>query len=945
MADPANIKAIEFGRFTLYPHRRELIAGGERIELGGRLFDLLLTLVEARGGVVSKIDLIKRVWPGRVVEENNLAVAVSTLRRTMGADGDAIRTVSGRGYQFLSELRDVDASPALRPSPQTNLPAVTSQLVGREAATTNIHDLIKEHRLLTLTGAGGIGKTRLAIEVARSLLPEFPDGVWVVDLAPLTDGSLVAARVALALGLRSSAATPESLPELLRDRRLLVILDNCEHLVSAAALIASQLIRASSGVFVLCTSREPLRAEAEWVCQVPPLDVPAADSCTEEELMQSGAAKLFVARARAAQPLFRVEPSALVRIAAVCRRLDGMPLALELAAARAAALGVQGVASRLNDRFRLLTGGSRTALPRHQTLQATFDWSYELLPEDERVTFCRLAIFAGEFTLEAATTVLADSEDDPEELARRLTLLVQKSLISVNLSSDPVRYRMLETTRAYAMDNLVKRGELQRYARLHALYLLSVFRSAWSEWVARPVDPWDSEHDRLIDDARAALDWAFSTLGDPAVGAELTMYLAPLWIRLTLPSEWAARNRQGLNAVSSSPSIDPRLEMRLSASLGVALMNSGDPGLECKAANERALAIAKRLQDTEYQLIPLYNLFACTTSPQSPYRRALSLAIQFSEVAEVHGDPSVMQLGQVLLAWVYLPLGELGRSVMHINVANSGPIPTARRLSLMTYQCDTLGIHAITLWLRGLSDQSTRVVKESAKVTIALGHGATLCLNFAVCLIPALMLVGDLTTAEEYAALLGMHQRKTQYLLGGSASAINAALRIRRGDLEEGLSALRLALDDRKTATNIFTDGIFHALLAEAMGKSGQISQALEIINEAIREAERTEIRWFLAEYWRVKGDLLMLTGDTQLPSEAELCYLQALDIARQQGAFAWELRTATSLAHMRKVQGDRERAAVELQTVFDHLTEGFGTADAANAQALLLALSTGVQS
>jgi predicted ATPase len=946
MADPTNIKAIEFGRFTLYPHRRELIAGGERIELGGRLFDLLLTLVEARGGVVSKIDLIKRVWPGRVVEENNLAVAVSTLRRTMGADGDAIRTVSGRGYQFLSELRDVDASPALRPSPQTNLPAVTSQLVGREAATTNIRDLIKEQRLLTLTGAGGIGKTRLAIEVARSLLPEFPDGVWMVDLAPLTDGSLVAARVALALGLRSSAATPEALPELLRDRRLLVILDNCEHLVSAAALIASQLIRASSGVFVLCTSREPLRAEAEWVCQVPPLDVPAADSCTEEELMQSGAARLFVARARAAQPLFRVEPSALVRIAAVCRRLDGMPLALELAAARAAALGVQGVASRLNDRFRLLTGGSRTALPRHQTLHATFDWSYELLPEDERVTFCRLAIFAGEFTLEAATTVLADSEDDPEELARRLTLLVQKSLISVNLSSDPVRYRMLETTRAYAMDNLVKRGELQRYSRLHALYHLSIFRSAWSEWAARPVDPWDSEHDRLIDDARTALDWAFSAMGDPALGAELTIYVAPLWIRLALPSEWAARTREGLKAVTSSPSIDPRLEMRLSAALGVALMESGDTGLHFEAANERALAIARRLQDTEYQLIPLYNLFSRVTSPLSPYRRTLSLATQFAEVAEAHGDPSVMQLGQVLMAWAYLPMGELERSVMHINVAESGPIPTARRLSLMTYQCDTLGIHAITLWLRGLSDQSMRMVKESAKATIALGHGVTLCLNFAVCLIPALMLAGDLTTAEEYAALLALHQRKTQYVPGGSVSAIDAALRIRQGDdLKEALSALRLALDDRATTTTLFTNAPFHALLAEAMAKSGQIREALIIIDEAIREAEHTGIRWYSAEHWRVKGDLLMLSGDTQSPGEAERCYMQSLDIARQQGAFAWELRTATSLAHMRKVQGDRERAAVELRTVFDRLTEGFETADAANAQALLLALSTGVQS
>jgi predicted ATPase len=946
MADSSTSrKVIKFGRFTIHPQRRELNAGTERIELGGRLYDLLLTLLEARGAVVSKIDLIKRVWPGRVMEDNNLAVAISTLRRAMGEDGDTIRTVSGRGYQLLCELREVDEQPASRSSTQTNLPAATSELVGREVATRNISDLVREHRMLTLTGAGGIGKTRLAIEVARGLVPEFPDGVWMVDLAPMTDGRLVAARVAIALGLKASDATPEALPEVLKHRRLLVLLDNCEHLVDAAAMVATQLVRASSSVFVLCTGREPLRAESEWVYQVPPLDVPVAESCTEQELMQSGAARLFVSRTRAAQPSFRVDPTTLARIASVCRRLDGMPLALELAAARAATLGIQGVASRLNDRFRLLTGGSRTALPRHQTLHATFDWSYEMLPEDERVAFCRLAIFAAEFTLEAATSVVNGSEEESEDLARRLALLVEKSLISVNFSSDPVRYRMLETTRAYAMDNLVKRGELQRYARLHALYLLSTFRSAWSEWVARPVDPWDSEHDRLIDDARAALDWAFSLTGDATLGAELTIYLAPLWIRPTLPTEWAARNQQALKAVTSRPTSDSRLEMKLNAALGVALMDSGNIGPESEAANERALVLAERLKDTEYQLIPLYTLFSSSTAPYSCFGRALSIAIRFSEVAEIHGDSSVTQLGQVLLAWATLPLGQLDKSVMHIAAANSGPIPTARRLSLMTYQCDTLGIHAITLWLRGLPDQSTRMMKESAKKTLDLGHSATLCLNFAVCLIPAAMLIGDLTTAGEYAALLATHQKKTQYLRVNSISAIDAALRIRRGEFAGDLPVFRLSLDDRSADTTIFSDGIFRTLLAAALGETGEIRQALELINQAIQDTDRTEIRWCLAEYWRVKGDLLMLKADTNSMSEAQSCYLMALSIARQQGALAWELRTITSFARLLELQGDSERAEGELRAVYDRLTEGFETADVVKARALLHALSTGIHS
>ena len=325
-----------------------------------------------------------RVWPDRVVDENNLQSQISALRAALGTERELIRTVSGRGYQFTGELRILSADPGEHAGvvasalPPTNLPAPVAELIGRDAEVAEVVRLVGAHRLVSLTGIGGIGKTQLALTAASQLRPQFTDGVWLVELSPLSDPGLVPATVAAAVGLQLSAGevSTRRVAQALADRRLLLVLDTCEHVIAAVTGMVEALLHANPAARVITTSREPLKAEGEWIYPVPPLAVPAAEA---DDFSRYGAALLFVLRSRASGAHVSQDQHAAAFIATICRRLDGIPLAIELAAARGGALGIEALAAGLDDRFRLLTGGRRTALLRHQTLRATLDWSYELL--------------------------------------------------------------------------------------------------------------------------------------------------------------------------------------------------------------------------------------------------------------------------------------------------------------------------------------------------------------------------------------------------------------------------------------------------------------------------------------------------------------------------------------------------------------------------------------
>src|SRR5580692_7390701 len=467
--------------------RRELRSSGIPVPLGGRAFEVVTVLVQSASEFVTKDDLMDRVWPGATVGESTIHVHIFAVRKALGQDRAMLKTVSGRGYRLLGnwapQQREAAAAPihpsAIRTSgspPPNNFPPLITRLVGRAAAAQFVRDLVSAYRVVTLTGPGGIGKTALAIKAVRYLLRDFEDGGWIVELASLSDPGLVLSTVAGALGLKlAGEISAESVARAVGGRHLVLVLDNCEHVIDAVANLAETFTRLCPRTTIVATSREVLRIDGESVYRVPPLDVPALGQAAPDYIMQYSAVELFVARTKALNAGFSPTAEDLTSIATICRRLDGIPLAIEFAAARAVVLSVQGVAAGLRDRFALLTAGRRTALPRQRTLRATLDWSYELLPETERRLLRRLGVFAGGFTVDSAAAVMADAGLDAAMVTDCIGNLVTKSLVALDPTSGATRWTLLETIRAYALKKLAEGDESDGAQRRHAAFFRDLF--------------------------------------------------------------------------------------------------------------------------------------------------------------------------------------------------------------------------------------------------------------------------------------------------------------------------------------------------------------------------------------------------------------------------------------------------------------------------------------
>jgi predicted ATPase len=475
-------------------------------------------LVQSADGFVTKDHLMERVWPGATVGEGTIHVHISAVRKALGPDRGLLKTASGRGYRLLGswtpQQREGTAAPVYSPlirrsetPPPNNFPPVIKRLIGRAAAAQSVRDLVSAYRVVTLTGPGGIGKTSLAVKAVRYLLPDFEDGGWIVELASLSAPGLVPSTVASTLGLKlTGEISAESVARAVGGRHLLLVLDNCEHVIDAAANLAETFTRLCPRTTIVATSREILRIEGESVYRVPPLEVPAPGQAAPDYIMQYSAVELFVARTKALNADFSPHAEDLASIATICRHLDDIPLAIEFAAARAAVLSVQWVAAGLRDRFALLTAGRRTALPRHRTLRATFDWSHELLPETERRLLRRLAVFAGGFTIDAAAAVMTDTGFDAPAVLDGIANLVAKSWVALDKSGAAARWTLLETIRAYALEKLVESGESDDAQRRHAAFFRDLFAPAASG-AGSGLSTDLARHAREIDNVRAALDW------------------------------------------------------------------------------------------------------------------------------------------------------------------------------------------------------------------------------------------------------------------------------------------------------------------------------------------------------------------------------------------------------------------------------------------------------
>jgi predicted ATPase/DNA-binding winged helix-turn-helix (wHTH) protein len=943
----------EFGPWEIDLTRRELRAHRVPVPIGGRAFEIIEALVESAGEFVTKDDLMSRVWSGAIVEESALHVHISSVRKALGPDRGMLKTAYGRGYRLLGRWTvrrespstapaELETVPSAVPTFVTNVPVATPELIGRQTAAQHVREFLSAHRVVTLTGPGGIGKTALAINVARSLMPTFDGASVVVELVSVSDPKLVPSAIASALDLKMGGdeILPDSVARAIGGRKLLIVLDNCEHIIEAAARLAETLVRLCPYASILATSREILWIECEHVYAVPPLDVPPQHQEEIGKVLGHSAVQLFVARTTALRSDFSPQEENLPAIVAICRRLDGIPLAIEFAAARAATLGLDQVASRLDDRFRLLTAGRRTALPRHQTLHATLDWSYELLPDSERCLLRRMAIFAAGFTLEAAIVVMSDNVADASTVVEGIANLVAKSLLTLDGSVSSGRWRLLETIRAYALEKLVESGEAEWVARRHAEFFRDLYASIASGPKLQPSSEDLVRHVREIDNVRAALDWSFSPSGDSLIGAVLTAEYAPFWLHLSLVVECRERIERALEGLGPDVNQDVRLRMRLHSALGLTLILTMGPVERTRLVLTEALEVAESLDDLLGQLYALRTMWVLHFNV-GEFRALQLTAERFSRVAKRTGDPVVDLVADRFIGNT-LQIGGNPREAQNYleRVVCHYVAPSQQRHTTWIHYDQPVQIRAMlarVLWQRGLVTQATIQARMSVETGQAGNNKFALCWALCLAVCPIGLMTGDLVAAERAAAMLSdLAARHNWTLWKIVGRCLKGWLLVMRGDCATGSALLRTGLEtcERTGWTMCYPE--FLSALAEGLAGVGQITEAISTVDRALARVERPGELWYLAELLRLKGELLLQQAADQSISAAEGCFVRALDVARQQGALFWELRSALGLARLRVRQGRRDDVRPILAPVYHKFTEGFETADMRAARAML---------
>ena len=935
-----------FGRSFVVPGRRELTYDGAIVEIGDRAFDLLVVLIEARGAIVSKLRLMTLVWPGRIVEENTLESQMSILRRALGDDRRAIRTIACRGYQFVG---DVQAAGHLPLSPQqsqircVNLPASLSALIGRDTALREITELAASHRLVTLVGAGGVGKTRLAIESARQLGDRFPDRVCLAELAATTTGEYLPMTIARAFGFPPGECTPllDRITASIQDKQILLVLDNCEHLIEDVARITQTFLNALPHATVIATSREALRIAGEYVYRVASLEVPPADDSEGSE--SYGAVQLFRERIGAEIFGFRRVDHLLALEARICRRLDGIPLAIELAAACVSVFGLQGVADRLADRFQLLTHGMRTALPRQQTLRATLDWSYDLLSSAEQIVLTRLSIFADSFSLVSAEAVVSSADMVPETVSSCIVNLINKSLISPSSVGESMRYRMLETTRAYARDKLHAGGELAELSGRHARHYLTVFRQAESEAEFRADVDWNATYGPHLEDLRAAISWSLHDKEDDAqIAVALTIASVTLSMRLALIEECLATVNASLAWLDSATIYVSDGRMKLYAARGACLLYQ-TAGAETGMAFKAALELAEALGNVEYQMRGIWGCWSHSYLNGS-YADALTFAYRFEKLAFSSQHASDELVANRLIGIAHLYLGQLDYARIYLErtlerQALADPIHRLRFLYDEKMLVNTSLSH--TLLFQGFPDQSIRVAEQAFENARELDHLPSLCfaLSEAVCT-AALTTGSDALLANAVAELVHATRRHGVSTWKARGLMWEAFIQLRADCAEAFTRVIKPALDEIGTARFFVTLTPLLSAVSQVLGTQGSAAEGLALITPAIGRAKQSGDECSLVELMRAKGELLLLAQSQVASVEAEKLLTQALALAHQRGFLTWELRCATSLARLWHSHGKSQEGHDLLWGVYHRFSEGWSTADLVAARTLITTLS-----
>jgi predicted ATPase/DNA-binding winged helix-turn-helix (wHTH) protein len=823
------LNSYRFGRFEVRPSQRVVLVDGAATSPGARAFDVLMALLHHRDRVVSKDELLDLAWPGLVVEENNLQAQVSALRKLLGPQ--AIVTIPGRGYRFALETSDatpadMPANSAATPPPAsapeahpnlTHLPLVLTPLIGRTLDVSNLDTLMGQHRLLTIVGAGGIGKSLLAQWLLHARRSAHQHGVAWVDLAGQTAPEFVASTVAGALGLQSGHGDPlKGLMEAVRPLQMLIAIDNAEHLLDEVARILQALHQAAPQLQVLVTSQAPLKLANEWVYRLDALALPE-QSAPLDVARQCGAVALFAERAQAADRRFELTPQNLATVVDICRRLDGLPLAIELAAARVPLLGLVPLARSLNERLRLLNGGGRGAPARQKTLRAALEWSYGLLDATEQTVFRRLGVFVGSFSLELAQQVVADERLDAWAVVDVLGALVDRSLVIADGGITP-RYRLLDTPRSYALEQLTTAHEDPALRQRHALAMRHLFEQADGDFFSgqQRIDDWYKALAPDLANGREALAWAIQF--DPQTAVAIAPGLAEaltsdrrrerryvwqataLLVTDQLPAGLQARwsSRAAYFWAYRQPALACRLARRAAslyraqpgekrnlyhalAALVYALTYGPTPNLEQRQEQREVLAEMWAMEDPAWPpIVRSYGLFASLTCNfvEGKFDSAIEQLLQKAALDALAGHSEALLRGEDIIAYMELAAGRVDASIARYLTLQARLANTRHMATLLLVQ-----LHLTGAWLAKGDTVQARALMEASWPQV-------LHFDAQVYAVDNLALLAALENRPQTAARL-LGYADTVHAAHGKAREVNEA---RCAECAEHLA--RAALDD-----------------------------------------------------------------------------------------------------------------------------------------------------
>ncbi|WP_324746098.1 ATP-binding protein [Pseudomonas veronii] len=905
-------QAVHFGPYRIHPRQRLVLEAGRPLRLGRRAVEILLILLEQAGNVVSKQELIARVWPKSVVEDGNLRVHMAALRKALG-DGQAgqryIVTVAQRGYSFVAPLSIEPMTIPADGIPQSqahNLPLRRTRMIGRQALIDALVQQLPQQRFITLTGAGGIGKTTVALRVAELLIGHYRDGIRLLDLAPLSTPSMILPNLAALLDLTLAEHAPLlTLARSLQARQLLLVIDNCEHLLDDIALISETLLRHAPDLHILTTSREALRAEGEYVQRLEPLACPPATG-NRAQALGYPALQLLIERAMSHQDSFALSEAELPLAIDICQRLDGIPLAIELVAAQIERFGLPGLLVQMEDNFRLLTRGRRSALPRQQTLRATLDWSFDLLSPCEQICLRRLAVFRGGFSLASAAAVIAGEQIAPAEVLGSITQLVAKSLLNVEPGDDEMVYRLLDITRTYALEKLSVAAELDTTRERHAARCLALMEQAREDWERTATQPWIDRYAPLREDIRTALDWGLGDQGAHLLGIRLTVSAMPLWQELSLLREHGLYVGKALARLAQSPAPNPHLHMALQLALGSFSYHTqgGTPQTIDAFACARRLAEANN--DLSGQLRAVSGHMAVNLCCGN-YRQALAQSLHFDQLGP-QAVPLLDLSAQRLRVLAQHFAGDQTLALHNAEqviqrMAHSGHLNRFTHGFGVQYDQSvaSLTILARILWLRGFPERAWRTANQALELALQINHGTSICYTLALAGVVIARYNGDATTAHSLLDLLMQQAQKH------SVQLFHTWARHYAGTApEQDMHGLGLVADTLVT---------FNATAVDTA---------------MFERARNGAAGWCTAEILRVRAEHI------DDPQAAEALLLDALGLAHQQGALAWELRSATALARLWQRQDRRQAAHELLNAVYARFTEGFATQDLIGVRRLL---------